>query len=77
MTAVTSISLTLSTSYICRLLVILIGQRPAVTVLRDDLDPTKSPLSVPRAMIVYVTSHCSPLTVTVAVPLVIGAVPVM
>ena len=41
----------------------------------DDLGPTKSPLSVPPAMIVYVTPHCSPLTVTVTIALVIGPVP--
>ena len=50
------------------------GQGPAVVVPRDDLGPTKSPLSLPPAMIVYVTPHASPLTVTVDIPLVIGAV---
>ena len=51
------------------------GQGPAVTVPRDDLGPTNTPLSVPPTMIVYVTPHSSPLTVTIAIPLVIGAVP--
>ena len=54
---------------------ILLGHGPVVTVPWDDLGPTKSPLSVPPAMIVYVTPHSSPLTVTVAVPLVIGELP--
>ena len=47
------------------------GRLSAVTVPWDDLGPTKSPLSVPPAMIVYVTPHSSPLSVTVALPLVI------
>ena len=55
--------------------VILTGHVPAVTVPWDDLGPTSAPLSVPPAMIVYVTSHSSPLTVTIANPLVIGATP--
>ena len=40
-----------------------------------DLGPIKVSLSVPPAMIVYVTPHSSPLIVTVAIPLVIGALP--
>ena len=52
------------------------GRLSAVTVPWDDLGPTKSPLSVPPAMIVYVTPHSSPLSVTVAVPLVIGVLSV-
>ena len=55
------------------------GQGPAVILPWDELGPTKSPLNVPPAMIVYATPHCSPLTVTVAdwLLLVIGAVPVI
>ena len=40
-------------------------------------DSSMPPLSVPPTMIVYVTPYSSPLTVTVAIPLVIGAVPKM
>ena len=55
------------------------GQVPVVMLPWDELGPTKSPLSVPPAMIVYVTPHCSPLTVTVAdwLLLVIGAISVI
>ena len=60
---------------VARVVVIPGGQEPAVIVPRDDLGPTKPPLSVPPAMIVYVTPHASPLSVTVDIPLVIGAVP--
>ena len=52
------------------------GRLSAVIVPWDDLGPTKSPLSVPPAMIVYVTPHSSPLSVTVALPLVIGVLSV-
>ena len=50
-----------------------IGQGPIV-VPRGDLGPTNSPLSVPPAVIVYGTPQASSLIVTVAIPLVIGAV---
>ena len=53
------------------------GQVPAVMLPCDELGPTKSPSRVPPTMIVYVTPQCSPLTVTVADWLVIGAIPVI
>ena len=52
------------------------GQGPAVIFLWDNLGPTNSSLSVPPAMIVYVTPHSSPSTVTVAIPLITGALSV-
>ena len=55
--------------------VILGGQGPAVIVPWDDLGPTNCPLSVPPAVIVYVTPQANPLSVTVAIVLVIGAIP--
>ena len=51
------------------------GQGPASTVPTDDLGPTNSPLSVPPAVIVYVTPQANPLSVIVDIPLVVGAVP--
>ena len=53
---------------------VITGHGTVVMFPWDDLGPTKSPLSVPPAMIVYVTPHCSPLTVTVAILLIVGAV---
>ena len=55
--------------------VVLMGHGPVVIVPLDDLAPTRSPLSVPPAVIVYVTSHSSPVTVTVPTTLDTGAVP--
>ena len=40
-----------------------------------NLGPSNLPLSVPSAMIVYVALHSSSLIVTLAFPLVIGALP--
>ena len=53
------------------------GHGPAVMFPWDDLGPTKSPLSDPPAVTVYVPWHFSPLTVTIAIPLDIGAVPTL
>ena len=57
------------------ILVTSFGHGPVVTVPWDNLGPTKSPLNVPPVMIVNVTPHSSPLTVTLAIPLVIGVLP--
>ena len=51
------------------------GQAPVVIVPWDDLSPTKTPFSVPPAMILYVTPQASLSIVTVAVPLVTEAFP--
>ena len=54
------------------------GQRRllASLVSLNSLDPIESPLSVPLAMILYVIPQISPSSVTTAIPLVIGAVPI-
>ena len=41
----------------------------------DDLDPTSVSFNIPSAVILYVTPHCRSLIVTVAIPLVIAAMP--
>ena len=51
------------------------GHGLAVTFPWGILGPTKFPLSVPPAIIVYVTPHSTPLTVTIAIPLIAAAVP--
>ena len=50
------------------------GQGPALIVSLDDLGPTNASLSIPPAMITYITSHSNPSTVTVAIPLIIWLV---
>ena len=50
------------------------GQEPALIVSLDDVGPTNAPLSIPPAVISYVTSHSNPSTVTVAIPLIIRLV---
>ena len=52
----------------------MISHSSAGILPRDDLGPTNCPLSVPPAVIVYATSHISPLIVTVAVLLIIDEV---
>ena len=49
----------------------MISHRLAGILPRDDLSPTKVPLRVPPAVIVYATSHISSLIVTVATLLII------
>ena len=51
------------------------GQGPVVIGPRDNLGPTKTLLSVPPAVIVYIVSQASPSIVTVAIPLATEAVP--
>ena len=64
------------TKYILPPLLLSATEHVRITVAPwDDVGPTKSPLSVPPATIVYATPHSNTLTVTVAIPLVIGAVP--
>ena len=55
--------------------IIFTGHGPVVIFPWNDLGPTNCPLNIPPAMIAYVTPHSNSLTVTVAIPLVIGAVP--
>ena len=51
------------------------GHGPAVTFPPRSCGPTNIPLRIPPAVIVYVCRHCNPLTVTLAILLVIVAEP--
>ena len=54
----------------------LTGHISVVIVSSDNLDPSTIPsLSIPSVMTVYVASHSSPLIITIAIPLIIGALP--
>ena len=51
---------------------------PVVILPYDDPGPTRVPLlCIPPAVMLYVTPQCSELTVTIAIPLLIGALPEM
>ena len=50
------------------------GQGPVI-VPKDEFGPTKFPLRVPPAMIVFTTPQGNPLILTVAILLVIEAIP--
>ena len=51
------------------------GHGPAVIVPWEDLGPTNVPLSVPPVMILYTIVQFNPSSFTLAIPLVIGAIP--
>ena len=54
----------------------LTGHISVVIVSSDNLDPSTIPsFSIPLVMTVYVASHSSPLIITIAIPLIIGALP--
>ena len=61
--------------YVCVHSLAITGHGPAVTFSWGDFSPTSVPFNVPSAVILYVTPHCRSLIVTVAILLVIGAVP--
>ena len=56
---------------------IIVTKHDSLIFLRNNLGPTAVSLSIPPAEMVYVTPHSSPLTVTIAILLVIGALPEM
>ena len=55
---------------------VLLGHTPVVIFLKGDLGPAiVSLLYIPCAVMLYVTPQCSELTVTIAILLMIGALP--
>ena len=55
-----------------------IGHRPVVIAPLGDAGPTRVPLlCIPSAIMLYVTPQSNELTVTIATPLMMGALPEM
>ena len=54
-------------------MLVLLGYTPVVIFLKDD--PIVPLLYIPCAVTLYTIPQCSELTVTIAIPLMIGALP--